>query len=171
MPLIVEDGNGVAGAESYCSVADVTQYHAKRGNSAWLSLSNDEMEVALIRATDYLTQAYRMRWKGYRTKPSTQALDWPRQLVSVDDNGIVLIIEDDEIPEEVIKACCELALRSIGDEGLNPDVERLEKSVSVASISVTYADGSAPGTEFKSVEMILRPLLKYGGSVGRIVRS
>lgn len=171
MSLNVESGAGLPDSESYASVAQSDDYHGKRGNSAWAALTNDQKEIALRKATDFITQSYRQRWKGYRAKPSTQALDWPRLNVCVDDNGIVLIIEDDEVPEEVVKACCELALRSISDEGLNPDVERLVKSVSVASISVAYDESSTPSTEFKSVEMTLRPLLKYSGSVGRIVRS
>ena len=67
MALIVEDGSIVTGAESYISVADASTYHSNRGNTAWASLSTDAIrEQCLRKATDFMRQAYRSRWQGYR---------------------------------------------------------------------------------------------------------
>ena len=170
MSLVIEDGTGLANSESYISVADADIYHLNRGHSAWAALTTPQKEVALRKATDHLTQLYRFRWKGYRSFPSTQALDWPRQFVSLDDGLYPEYIEFTGIPVELKNACCELALRSI-DEDLNPDVEREVKSESVGSISVTYMDGSAQTTEFRAVEMMLRPLLSQSIMTGKIIRS
>ena len=47
MALIVEDGTGLANAESYVSVADATTYHTNYGNTAW---------TAIIRSTARVNQ-------------------------------------------------------------------------------------------------------------------
>ena len=45
MSLIVEDGTGLAGAESYVSVTDADTYHDKRGNTAWATLTTAQKVV------------------------------------------------------------------------------------------------------------------------------
>lgn len=55
MALIVEDGTGLADAESYLSVADADTYHADRNNEAWQDYSTAEKEAALRKATQYIT--------------------------------------------------------------------------------------------------------------------
>ena len=78
MSLICEDGSGKSDSESYISVADASSYHTARGNTAWAALATDALrEAALRRATDYMRQAYRSRWQGYKVNED-QALDWPR---------------------------------------------------------------------------------------------
>jgi len=44
MSIVVEDGTGLATAETYISVADATTYHTARGNSAW----NDVVELMTL---------------------------------------------------------------------------------------------------------------------------
>ena len=46
MTLTVENGSGLAGADSYVSQADATTYHDGRGNTAWTDLSSDEKDAA-----------------------------------------------------------------------------------------------------------------------------
>lgn len=171
MAIIVEDGTGLPNSESYVSVSDATTYHANRGNSAWTALATDALrEQALRKATDYLMQAYRSRWKGYRTKPSTQALDWPRQGVVVDDAYLIEYVDDNIIPDELKNACCELALKSVSGE-LAPDIERETASETVGSLSVSYFQGSKQHTVYRAIDMMLRPLLKNGGSGLQIQRA
>ena len=91
MTLIVEDGSIVAGAESYISVADAETFLNNRGLT--LTGAESDKEAALRKATDYMVQVYRMRWQGWKVD-QTQALDWPRNSVYVDqsinyDNTIV----------------------------------------------------------------------------------
>jgi len=44
MSIVVEDGTGLATAESYISVADAVTYHTARGNSTW----NDVVELLTL---------------------------------------------------------------------------------------------------------------------------
>lgn len=170
MTLIIEDGTGLPNGESYVSVIDADTYHSNRGNSTWAALTNAQKESALRKATDYLVQFYRDKWKGYRTKPSTQALDWPRQGVEVDDAYIIEYIDDSIIPSELKNACAELALKA-NSESLNPDIERQTASVSIASLSVTYVPGSPQNKKFSAIDMMLKPYLKNGGGGLQVVRA
>ena len=56
MALIVEDGNGIAGADSYATEAQADLYHEHRGNTAWYSVA--DKEAALRKATDFMPVSY-----------------------------------------------------------------------------------------------------------------
>ena len=84
MSLTVEDGTNVAGANSYTTRAEFTTFMADRGETVIAEADNDQKDFALIKATDYMEQAYRLLWKGSRSF-STQVLSWPRRGVDVPD--------------------------------------------------------------------------------------
>ena len=71
MTIIVEDGTGLANAESYVSVVDANTYHSKLGNDAWTDLDTSVKEQLLRKATDYMVAQYRLQYAGYR-RYSTQ---------------------------------------------------------------------------------------------------
>lgn len=170
MALIVEDGSNVAAAESLASVAYADTYHSNRGNTDWAALGTPAKEQALRKATDYMGQAYRTRWAGYRTH-TTQSLDWPRALVQIKDvNCIGVYVNQDSIPEEIKKACCELALMSL-DGSLAPNVERETASESVGDISVSYFQGSTQHTVYRAIDLMLKPYLRNNGSGIEIIRA
>ena len=168
MSLIVEDGSIVSGAESYISVEDASAYHAARGNAAWAALTTDALrEAALRRATDYMRQAYRSRWQGYKVNED-QALDWPRYDVEVEGYAV----DSDIVPTEVKNACAELALRASAAD-LNPDLTQGVLSEQVGSIQVTYDKASPQFTRYRAIDALLSPYLKAGGggcSMG-VIRS
>jgi hypothetical protein len=168
MALIVEDGSGKSDSESYISVADASSYHTARGNTAWAALATDALrEAALRRATDYMRQAYRSRWQGYKVNED-QALDWPRYDVEVEGYAI----DSDIVPTEIKNACAELALRASAAD-LNPDLTQGVLSEQVGSIQVTYDKASPQFTRYRAIDAILSPYLKAGGggcSVG-LIRS
>ncbi len=168
MALIVEDGSIVTGAESYISVADASTYHSNRGNTAWASLSTDAIrEQCLRKATDFMRQAYRSRWQGYKVNED-QALDWPRYGVEVEGYAV----DSDIVPTEVKNACAELALKASSAD-LNPDLTQGVLSEQVGSISVTYDKNSPQRTRYAAIDAMLAPYLKAGGggcSMG-VIRS
>ncbi len=168
MSLICEDGSGKSDSESYISVADASNYHTVRGNTAWAALTTDALrEAALRRATDYMRQAYRSRWQGYKVNED-QALDWPRYNVVVEGYAI----DSDIVPTEIKNACAELALRASAAD-LNPDLTQGVLSEQVGSIQVTYDKASPQFTRYRAIDAILSPYLKAGGggcSMG-VIRS
>lgn len=169
MTLIVEDGTNVSGAESYQTVSGADTYHSNRGNTDWDSLTTTAKEQALRKATDYMQQAYRGMWKGYRTNTS-QALDWPRQCVVLDDSFWDNEVSYNTIPNEIKAACSELALRASAAD-LIDDHERATISESIGSISVTYAQGASQDKVYRSIDMMLRPFFSYGLNTVHLVRS
>ena len=168
MTLIVEDGSIVTGAESYISVADASTYHTARGNTAWAALATDALrEAALRRATDYMRQAYRSRWQGYKVNED-QALDWPRYDVEVEGYAV----DSDIVPTEVKNACAELALRASAAD-LNPDLTQGVAREKVGQIEVEYDKASPQFTRYRAIDALLSPYLKAGGggcSMG-VIRS
>lgn len=174
MALIVEDGTGLATAESYVSSAFADTYHAARGNTTWADV--DDKDGALRRATDFMVNMYRMRWKGYRTN-TVQVLDWPRSLVEKPDTlwggfsgiGYYLI---NEIPIEIKTACCELALRAATGD-LAPDItpDDMAKMVKVGPIEIQYKDFGTIIKVFRSVEAKLAPFFVSNAGTARLIRT
>lgn len=162
MALIVEDGSGLASAESYLSVADCTTYNdAHQAVAAWGASSTDEKERALRNATQYLEAQFTGRWLGNRST-SVQALSWPRAFVEFD--GVVL--SSTALPTRLEDATAELAIKAVS-ETLMPDQSEpgtiLSESVSVGPISTstTYAGGKNQAKWYRLAESLLRGLV-YG---------
>jgi hypothetical protein len=181
MALIVEDGTGMATAESYTSVAEADLYFSNRANTAWAALNTAAKEASLRKATDYLGQVYRLRWKGVRVN-GVQALDWPRGFVERDDykyqgiNGASMIggyfyFPSDEVPKEVKNACAELALKASSEE-LAPDLGQGVIREKVGTLEVEYDKNSPQFTQYRAVNNLLAPLLNgLGGAFRKVVRT
>lgn len=167
MSLIVEDGTGLSTAESFASTAEADTHHSDRGNTLWATLSTAEKEQALRRATDFMEQTYRERWKGYRLN-GTQALDWPRTFVYLESfvHGAVgtypYLVASDIVPAEVKKACIELAFKAASDD-LSPDLSQGIKREKIDVIETEYDQYSPQNKRYVAINATLRPYLKITG--------
>lgn len=168
MSLIVEDGTNVPGAESYASVNDADVYFDNRGVTIWSNLTIQEKEQALRRATDYMLERYRLRWKGGRIH-FKQPLDWPRQGVSLEDfNGIpqmyyAYLVPYNVVPVEVKNACAELALRA-SINALNDDLQQNVLEEAVGPITTKYDPNSPQIPRYVKIDQLLAPFLVNGGN-------
>lgn len=63
MPLIIEDGSGVEGANSYGAVAEADAFFADRGIPDWAGAgaTNSDKEGLLIQAADFMNSTFRPR--------------------------------------------------------------------------------------------------------------
>ncbi len=167
--IIVEDGSAKSDSESYATVAQAVAFLKARGLTDFVGSTLPTQESALRKATDYLEQVYRQRWKGYKYT-STQALSWPREAAdSIDLRGDYFPVN--VIPPDVIKACIILAEKSI-TEDLYSDLEQAEQRVRVGPIEVYYDQSSPQQKRYRSVAALLSPLLQCSSSVQtRLVRS
>lgn len=151
MALVVEDGTGLAGANSYVSEAEFEAYC----DASALTIEAGDEDAALVRATRYIDGEYRLRFPGTRLNGRAQALEWPRK-DAVDQFGDD--IDDDEVPVEIKNATCEAAVRELADPGsLSPDLERggKIKELAAGSVDIIYADGAPAETIFSIIDKAL----------------
>lgn len=169
MTLVVETGAIVAGAESFASVAQFKTYSTNFGFS-YTTLSDAQIEVALRQATRYLTQEFRMRWKGIRVN-AAQALDWPRSGVNTEPTSIgsrwaaYYLVPNDIVPTEVVNACIIMAQKASAGTDLFPDGTQKTIQETVGPITTKYADGSPQRVQYDAVESLLAVLLTSVGGV------
>lgn len=158
MTLVVETGSGSASSESYAAVADCAAYATKFGKTFPAS-PVDAAEAALRRGTARLDGKYHSRFPGCRTNGRDQGLEWPR-VGACDAEGYA--IASDEIPQEIIDACCELAIIELADPGsLSPTVTpgQIEKRIKVDTIEVEYAATSTSVYDQRPVPTVVDDIL------------
>lgn len=174
MSIIVEDGTGLANANSYVSVADADAYHAARGNATWTEASTSPDQgktAALARATAAIDAIYGMRFPGTKINGRDQALQWPRE-DAFDING--LEIDADAVPTEIKQATFEAALRELVTTGsMMPDLERggAVKRLKAGSVEVEYGGSATPGTVFSLIDGILAVLIGPSGGAGYTAKA
>jgi hypothetical protein len=181
MAIVVEDGTGKPDANSYASVATADAYHADRGNTAWLA-EQAAKETALVRATQYIESRYRGRWPGTRLKLRDQRLEWPRYGAFVNygpdyvadsyvrDNSLAVDkwpIGTNEVPQELIDATCEAALRELAKPGqLQPDVTIGLKRDWAGDTGQEFFLGAGQPPKLTVIDGILGPILITGTGNG-----
>ena len=160
MTLTVEDGTGLAGADSLVSVAIADAYHTAMGNTTWTG-TDAAKEIALRRATQYIDNRY--TYRGTKLT-STQALAWPR--VGYEDGYTV-----EAWPVANLKAaCCEAALRALSDT-LQTDVAADQVTEeTVGPITVKYAQKTGQ-TRYPVVDSLLARYSIGGAGMLRIERA
>ncbi|MEM1189939.1 MAG: DnaT-like ssDNA-binding protein [Pseudomonadota bacterium] len=157
MAIVVEDGTGVAGANSYASVAQLYEYAAARGTL--LEVDQETAESLLTRAMDYMEDQFGRRWQGDRAS-ATQELAWPRVNVWVDN----IRLDGNSIPRNLQYGQLAAAIEA-NFQDLQPNPTAAVKRQKVDTIEVEYANNGKryPVSAFAKPEALLRPLCKHGG--------
>lgn len=106
MTFQVEDGTGLANANSYASVAEFDAYVADRGIDVSLLGTTQIKQQKLVQATGYIDLSN--RFKGFKLV-TTQALQFPRTSLYDCDGTLVA---SDAIPANVKYAAIEYAVRA-----------------------------------------------------------
>lgn len=126
MAIVVEDGTGVAGANSYISLADANAHLAERAISVTLT------DAQLLVAMDVLEA---MNYDGYKVDPA-QALQWPRYATYNRDGHINDSIS---IPAELPKALISIAVQIAGGLDTSAPVTPAIKREKVDVLEIEYA--------------------------------
>jgi hypothetical protein len=173
MSIIVEDGSGVSGANSYVTVSGVGVYATTYGYTEWDTDANGDArtdavkEQSLLRAMRYIEG---LNWKG-KTAVQGQALQWPRSEVYDRDQRLV---DEDVVPQVVIDAVCEACMLSVPDSDINlqpnltkDDYVNYEQVTGAVTVSYTLAGGPiAPRSAI--IEDLLKGLLRSSNQlIGR----
>jgi len=114
----VEDGTGLAGANSYIDLTFADTYHEDRQNLSWSAATQAIRQGALIRASEYVDKRFGLRFKGFKSS-STQGLEWPR--IGALDADDYLLNGVDDVPRQLQKAVAEYGLRALTLSELAPD--------------------------------------------------
>lgn len=142
----------------YGTLTAANTYHRERKNTTWSdSFDNSAKNAALLRAAEYLDAAYRAQFPGYKKGLRDQVREWPR-VGAYDVNGQT--ITDSTIPQEVIDAGYEAALREFSTPGsLNPDYDPTQqvRSEKVGPIAVEYTASHGPNS--------VRPIIPVIGAI------
>lgn len=174
MSLIVEDGTGLADAQSYVSAVDADAYFLARANSVWAAATPEAKEAALVRATQALDGDHFVRggyWPGWRATEA-QALDWPRTHAwDVDRYPLV-----DCVPRGVKNATCEAALVELSSAGIL--LESLERggalvSKKIGTIEKTWSAKAPVRTIYPTIRQALARVCLPCGQVqsARVIRA
>lgn len=159
MPIIVEDGSIVAGANSYVSLDDARAYVTER--NAELPADDGEAEAVLFKAMDYL-ESFDARFKGDRVERD-QPLSWPRTGVVIENWSW----SSDEIPRQLIAAQLALVLEgNAGADHFNPaPVTTAQTRKKVGPIEVEYANPGASSKVSKTApsSTLINLLLQHSG--------
>lgn len=129
--VVVEDGSGVASANSYVTIAEVDAWVLTNPHdSTWSALTDAAKNGYTVMSCRVLNE--QMNWDGWETD-ADQALDLPRSGM-VDKNGDS--IGSTTIPTAVKNAQCELArLLVIADRTADSDTAGF-KEIGVGSIKL-----------------------------------
>lgn len=139
-------------------------YHTARGRTIPTTLTDAQIQSALLVASEWLDSRYGASFIGTKTDGYLQERCWPRKNAVVQDYPSY-IFADDEIPAQVTQATYEAALRQINSaDSLTTDYTPSKyKSVSVAgAVSVEYAtfDGAfSTQLQIPIVDSLLSSLL------------
>lgn len=131
MAVVIEDGTGVPGADSYATALELADRAAAYG---WtLPPDTTQQEVLLRRAAEAMNA---LRWKGRRATAG-QALAWPRTGACVDGE----VLPDGVIPAAIKYGQMALAAEIHADD-LNPPEDRRGAVVreKVDVLEVQYAE-------------------------------
>lgn len=173
----VENGTGLAAANAYAAVETFEDHHTGRGRD-YSAYADADVQVALVRATDYMDKRFSRRWRGDKGSGS-QALCWPRSN-AYDNAGHLLT----GLPPQLVRAVCEYAwlALTLGTE-LAPVPSRTAGRITaeqVGPIRTEYGAGTQPMVstgnmlqnlpEYPEADLWVEELLRDTGS-GEVRRA
>lgn len=180
MALVIEDGSGVSGANSYATEAEANAYldetNRNASGSAWKIAGSKAREGSLALAQKFLQARWNGKWKGRETN-EFQALDWPRIHVQR-KNGY--FFNQTDIPLEVKQAQIEYALIEITTPGTlfpviqyddtNRPLKKIREKVDVLEEEREFSDSPVVSTwrKFPIADGLIRHLVTTGGTLLRM---
>ena len=157
MALIIEDGSGVANANSYVTAAQWDAWATARGISH--SHSTSKIEEFILTAMDYIEA---QNFLG-RKATNAQSLQWPRTEVYIDSYSV----NSDEIPNQLKNALYEVT-RTVADGNFALSARgRQTTQEKIGEITVTYKNNASMNKETPAVTSALRKITKSANAVSR----
>jgi len=158
MPLIVEDGSGVIGANSLASIAQARDFASLRN----VTLPGDAALTAfLVKGTDYVKT---FSYLGTKTYAGVSYLPWPRTGLTIDDEAF----DGDAIPPDIVSAVCQLCIEQkngvvLFGTSTGPAIRRDKVGPLETEYAVSNGSGNAAKASMPAVDAYLKPYLAGGG--------
>jgi hypothetical protein len=163
--LIIEDGSGVAGANSYATVAEADTLLSLLGHPTWAGLTQEVKEAELAKGFYVVNDGSTYVYDGARTAYGQEGA-WPRTGATYGTTGPT--VPPNAIPPEIRRAQI-VAAGGIADGSIKlTGSDLLVKTESVDVLSVTYFSpkesieakvGPFTGVGWPGVTAIVAPLL------------
>lgn len=173
MALIVEDGTGLAAADSFGSVADADTYLTNRYGATNLFVaqaSADQKDAWMRQAADFIETSFGPRLSGER-KTTTQALCWPRtNAVRTDGFGQSQIVSSTIVPQAFQSAQFEAARLLADGTSLVATTGNQRRLTKLDVLTFEYDEG-ARSQSFPQIERIVDPYLAFTSGVARVERG
>lgn len=165
MALIVEDGSGVPGANSYVTLEEARAFAESRGIS--FPTVDADLEVLLVNGFDFI-ESFSSRFQGMRTVAS-QATTWPRSGVVVDG----YYLDKATIPQNVKLAQIRAAEATLEMDLMPmPSAGVVKEKIDVLEVQYDSPMPTGQVLEVPKVMMYLDPLFYRGGGFRvRVVRG
>lgn len=164
MTLIVEDGTGVSGAESYASTSYIDTYWTNRPqrtySATWLALTTPNKEGCAREASAYIDAIWGPYYRGVRYG-WVQGLLWPRTGAFDEAQSLRRpAYELPDLPACLLSAVAELAVRaSAAILGADLDRGGMIKMLKAGSVQVEYVDGAPARPTYGVIGDLLAPIL------------
>lgn len=162
MALTVEDGTGVANADSYITLAEARTYAASRGLT--LAVADADAEIQLRKGFDYIEQ---QRFTGVRTDPA-QPNQWPRNEVYIEG----LLLSNTLVPPAIQKAQVVLAAAVQAGLDLQPNSTGASfvTREKVGAIETEYSEriATAGVPVIRAADALLSPFLSRTGALSTV---
>ena len=156
MALIVENGTGVANANTYVSVNDFVTWADARGITY---PAFPDIQAKILRAMDYIETLSFVGQKNTETQP----LQWPRAYVFIDGYSV----ETNEIPAQLKIAVYEATKLDIeGDSKLSAS-DRATSKEKIGDIEITYEPNASMKRTTPAMTRALRKLVRSVTEVSR----
>lgn len=164
MALVIEDGTGVAEANSYVTAEEIIEYAAARGV---VILPGEAVDILAIKSADYMST---LCYLGRIAYPGEQWLNFPRRCLVAGDEAEDAILE---IPYAVKKGQLQLALDVFNGIDLMPsrNAEPKLKKRKTGPIEREYFEASDYTPDIPFATAILAPVMCGQGFKLRTYRA
>lgn len=163
MALAIVTTAGAANANAYASLAQAEDYALTLPiRTDWAAADDATKNAALVQATRMLDT---LLWAGWRSEPTVQALQWPRQGVCDREN---YYLDPATIPAKIRDACCEFAVRLIADDRAGDAGGLAPETIEVGPLKIGKMRRSPVPA---SVLEMVREFLASAGAGPRMVRA
>ena len=155
--LVIEDGSGVTGANSYVTISEVDDYCEAMNYTSWESATDAEKSSAIYRSMQFFES---LKYLGVKTD-YTNPLEFPRQYIYLDTGDEW---PDDEIPQKLKNAVCEGAYLEYSSSGSlfvsGGDVKRVKrKKIDVLETEYFLSRESVP---YPKLKKMVNEFIKFG---------